>query len=253
VAKGCVSLGLAVDAAQPAEPSAEGVAGAVAAAAGGAVAAAAGVGLSTQILRRPVAAAQPAEPSADGVAEDVAATPGAELSVPAAPEAAVAATPAAAAVVAANPGAGLSAPAAPRWFVARVIAQGEYDAAQVAAEFGMKYQVRGGSFGQGVFSRVSVGTRLRGKADVAIKKIKRKEDFQLSLKELSLLEQLQHPNIVELLDAWLLDERVVMVLSFHERSSRNSGLSGSTSKFTKALSHFSLAETHCQELRAVLE
>jgi len=74
------------------------------------------------------------------------------------------------------------------------------------------------ALGQGAFGEVRAARRASDNLEVALKRIKRGSDYGRSglsysaLREVRVLRELRHPNVVALLDVFVGDEHLVLVL-----------------------------------------
>jgi hypothetical protein len=87
------------------------------------------------------------------------------------------------------------------WLVVRALSL-QRQGAKSAGEQGERYVVQEPDFGQGSFGVVAGAWDKRGQLRICLKRQK-KTDFPEFLKELSVLAGLAHPNVVEILDAFV--------------------------------------------------
>jgi len=103
----------------------------------------------------------------------------------------------------------------------KALSQYYYNAEQVAAEFHSTYAM-GQAIGRGAFCTVSEATRLTDNALCAVKSPVNKARQQVEvILEISILESLEHPNIIKLLDAWFVDGLYTIVVSLHKTDLAN--------------------------------
>ena len=90
------------------------------------------------------------------------------------------------------------------WFFLRAVANKYRVQENLTIKFNRTYAL-GEILGEGAFGKVVQATRKRDRHKVAVKTYKLEQHETDAFTEIAVLERLQHPNLIELLDVWNID------------------------------------------------